>query len=166
MTKSSDKKLISIPKIINITDQLLANNLIRKTGIAALLTLCFEIYFKQPRSSTNSELMLKEMDTQKEVVLSMMIKFLDDVEIQNLLSVLTLLERDSENSTTQEDILSNVFQLLLDNKITIIDEIEYNSLNNLFSTFSRNILLMSKNIEIIIEIYSKLIENVSFSSLI
>lgn len=166
MTKSSEKKLITIPKIINITDQLLANNLIRKTGIAALLTLCFEIYFKQPRSSSNSEFMLKEMDTQKEVVLSMMIKFLDDVEIQNLLSILTLLERDSETSTTQEDILSNALQLLLDNKIIIKDEREYHSLNNLFSTFSRNILLMSKNIETIIEIYSRLIENVSCSLMI
>lgn len=104
LTKQREKKLISIPKIINITDTLLANNAAVKCSTLALNELAYEFFFKQlegivqpeygpPVANTNttidggglsdnSELTSKDISTQKEVAFSMLIKFLDSIEVR------------------------------------------------------------------------------------
>lgn len=102
LTKQREKKLITIPKIINITDTLLANNAAVKCSTLALNELAYEFFFKQsegivlPESgpllanattttggglSEITELTSKEISTQKEVAFSMLIKFLDSIEV-------------------------------------------------------------------------------------
>lgn len=112
LSKQKDKKLITIPKIINITDNLLANNMIRNGSIISLVELAFEIFFIQkissstissPLSMTSSknavggntgvaatemapiesaELQIKDLSTQKEVVFSMLMKFMNYYDVR------------------------------------------------------------------------------------
>ncbi|XP_037950007.1 uncharacterized protein LOC119681023 [Teleopsis dalmanni] len=139
LTHKSDRKLITIPKIISITNNLLANNAIRESAVLALKALTYEIFFISPniaaasvntvstadlrapfqspisrspistptqprRSGTEeaeaaaavAEMILahnRELDTQKEVVLGMLEKFIDAVECQQTLALLLLRER-------------------------------------------------------------------------
>lgn len=71
---------MSIPKIINITDNLLANSITKNGSVEALYQLAHEIYFPRRidnEPSDNSQQNSKELNTQKEVVFSMLLKFID-----------------------------------------------------------------------------------------
>lgn len=75
---------MSIPKIINITDNLLANSITKNGSIEALYQLAYEIYFPRyidnepnEENAQNS----KELNTQKEVVFSMLLKFIDSLKV-------------------------------------------------------------------------------------
>lgn len=84
LSKQTEKKLITIPKIINITDTLLANNTIINCGTQALNELAYEFFFNQiPLINTPNiiELNTKEINTQKEVAFSMLIKFINEIEV-------------------------------------------------------------------------------------
>lgn len=118
MSKQRERKLITVPKIINITDTLLANNAIVKCSTLALCELAYEFFFKQntildseqhqptekfqhnttaghlhSSSSTTATTIpganipgtisttAKDINTQKEVAFSMLIKFLDAIEV-------------------------------------------------------------------------------------
>lgn len=75
---------MSIPKIINITDNLLANSITKNGSIEALYQLAYEIYF--PRYIDNEPIEenaqnSKELNTQKEVVFSMLLKFIDSFKV-------------------------------------------------------------------------------------
>lgn len=72
---------MSIPKIINITDTFLANSITKNGSIEALLELAKEIYFQkslETKFSDENQLNAKELNTQKEVVFSMLLKFLNN----------------------------------------------------------------------------------------
>ncbi|XP_055389254.1 protein PFC0760c isoform X2 [Condylostylus longicornis] len=56
LARKNDKKLITIPKIINYTSSLLANNSIRKCSILALKGLAFELFFNEMPNRSNSKL--------------------------------------------------------------------------------------------------------------
>lgn len=77
LTKEKDRKLITIPKIINITDTLLANDV--KSGSRALNELAFKFFFDE---SVCDDFSMKEINTQKEVALRMLIKFLHVKEVR------------------------------------------------------------------------------------
>lgn len=83
MSKQKEKKIITIPKIINITDTLLANSTIMKTSTLALNEIAYEFFFHQQMAIefADTEINTKEINTQKEVAFSMLIKFLDNVEV-------------------------------------------------------------------------------------
>lgn len=77
---------MSIPKIINITDNLLANSITNNGSVEALFQLALEIYF--PRHARNNagqtempQQTVKELNTQKEVVFSMLLKFIDHPKV-------------------------------------------------------------------------------------
>ncbi|XP_055853501.1 uncharacterized protein LOC129917148 isoform X2 [Episyrphus balteatus] len=142
LTYKSDRKIITIPKIISIANNLLANNSIRECSVLALKGLAFEIFLmpapppslshtidvltphrpapppplparnasataassplriassktSSRRSSITSVTALdaKELDTQKEVVLGMLEKFIDSQECQRMLAILLLHDR-------------------------------------------------------------------------
>jgi hypothetical protein len=86
LSKQKEQKLITIPKIINLTDNILANSSIRKCAVLTLCELAYEIFFNQKLNvSENAEMYEREMDTQKEVIISMMMKFLDDDEVRMII---------------------------------------------------------------------------------
>jgi len=45
LTHKSDRQLITIPKIISITNNLLANGSVREVALLALKTLSYELFF-------------------------------------------------------------------------------------------------------------------------
>lgn len=80
LTKQKEKPQMSTPKIINITDNLLANSITKNGSVEALFQLAFEIYF--PRNDPDdSQQNQKELNTQREVVFSMLLKFIDSVKV-------------------------------------------------------------------------------------
>lgn len=92
LTRQKEKKMMTIPKVINITDNLLANNAIRNGSIVSLVELAYEIFFNQkinrsmmvPSPGAGGEpeqTQIKDLNTQKEVVSSMLVKFLDYPEV-------------------------------------------------------------------------------------
>lgn len=79
---------MSIPKIINITDNLLANSITNNGSVEALYHLAFEIYF--PRHIDDGDAdepqhTAKELNTTKEVVLSMLLKFIGHFKVRGIL---------------------------------------------------------------------------------
>ncbi|XP_030371655.1 uncharacterized protein LOC115621948 [Scaptodrosophila lebanonensis] len=115
LTHKSDRQLITIPKIISITNNLLANGAVRDVALLALKTLSYELFFMpSPVEDTNLEsvscptpltgaitatdtmdlqVQLRELDTQKEVVLGMLEKFIEARSSQQVLALLLLYER-------------------------------------------------------------------------
>lgn len=120
LTHKSDRQLITIPKIISITNNLLANGAVRDVALLALKTLSYELFFMHspiedtsegnapvqragcqsplsvsPTQETREALQAqrRELDTQKEVVLGMLEKFVDARGVQHLLALLLLYER-------------------------------------------------------------------------
>lgn len=107
LSKQKDKKLITIPKIINITDTLLANGGNVRGSTEALLELAHEFFFQQTMhvdhaiapapaaaagnsvaktpSDTESKLNRMELNTQKEVAFSMLLKFLEYSQVLHTL---------------------------------------------------------------------------------
>jgi len=127
LTHKSDRQLITIPKIISITNNLLANGAVREVALLALKTLSYELFFMHSPIEENlddacgeedgSELdkcqspltvvatqdtreallvQRRELDTQKEVVLGMLEKFIDARAVQQLLALLLLYERSMQ----------------------------------------------------------------------
>lgn len=88
LAKQKEKPQMSIPKIINITDNLLANSITNNGSVEALYHLAFEIYF--PRhiddgDSDEPQHTAKELNTTKEVVLSMLLKFIGHFKVSGTL---------------------------------------------------------------------------------
>lgn len=94
LTKQKERK-ITIPQIINIIDNLLATTslLVRSCGLKCLIALSTELFFKRrsysdPQSEEASGIHLKEINTQKEVVFSIMLKFLNSSDVNLSMSII------------------------------------------------------------------------------
>lgn len=99
LARQRDNPQMTIPKIINITDNLLANSITSNGSIEALCQLAHEIYFPvivndadNVRSMQTSD---KEIYTQKEVVFSMLLKFIDAAIVKKTICV--ILMKDAHN---------------------------------------------------------------------
>lgn len=84
LAKQKEKPQMSIPKIINITDNLLANSITNNGSVEALYHLAFEIYFPRyiEHNSDEPQYTIKELNTQKEVVFSMLLKFVHSFKVK------------------------------------------------------------------------------------
>ncbi|XP_017083196.2 LOW QUALITY PROTEIN: uncharacterized protein LOC108116020 [Drosophila eugracilis] len=128
LTHKSDRQLITIPKIISITNNLLANGLVRDVALLALKTLSYELFFMHsqleealdteghssgrtacqsplsaaPTPETREALLAqrRELDTQREVVLGMLEKFIEARPSQQVLALLLLFERSVQQLDT------------------------------------------------------------------
>lgn len=152
LTKLKDKKLITMPKIINLVDVQLAatNSHAKECGIQALLTLSKEIFFKTYQlPPTTDEAILeahtKDTNALKEVTLSMMIKFIHHKDVQQNLEWILLKSKEGVDE-------NEIYQSLLD---CIKDD---NCHFHIIKSISKNILLESKNFKLLVENYWKMIE--------
>ncbi|EDV53310.1 uncharacterized protein LOC6555425 [Drosophila erecta] len=128
LTHKSDRQLITIPKIISITNNLLANGSVREVALLALKTLSYELFFMHsqleealdtedhnsgraacqsplsaaPTPETREALLVqrRELDTQREVVLGMLEKFIEARPSQQVLALLLLFERSVQQLDT------------------------------------------------------------------
>ncbi|KAH8294827.1 hypothetical protein KR018_003480 [Drosophila ironensis] len=127
LTHKSDRQLITVPKIISITNNLLANSSVREVALLALKTLSYELFFMHsqleeametegsnsaavprapcqipltaaPTPETREALLAqrRELDTQREVVLGMLEKFIESRASQQVLALLLLFERSGQ----------------------------------------------------------------------
>lgn len=130
LSAKSERNLITIPKIISIINNLLANYNIRDVAVQALKTLSYEMFLmtqqQQQPTTTSKDAQLSpliattatvavavqksdpnslaaitenlltlnnELDTQKEVILGMLEKFIESTDCQQVLSLLLLIEQ-------------------------------------------------------------------------
>ncbi|XP_017062532.1 LOW QUALITY PROTEIN: uncharacterized protein LOC108102290 [Drosophila ficusphila] len=128
LTHKSVRQLITIPKIISITNNLLANGSVREVALLALKTLSYELFFMHsqleealdteehgsgrtacqsplsaaPTPETREALLAqrRELDTQREVVLGMLEKFIEARPSQQVLALLLLFERSVQELDT------------------------------------------------------------------
>lgn len=107
LTKQCDRKLISIPKIISITNNLFTNNALRECSVIALRELAFEMFFKHPNSPERSS-NLKEMNAEREVILRMLEQYIDSIDCQKMLAILLLWARAWKSQTMSPDEMRSV----------------------------------------------------------
>lgn len=85
---------MTIPQIINITDNLLANSITKNGSVEALCQLANEIYFptsiQDPDNATIGEINEREIYTQKEVVFSMLLKFIDSTIVKKTICAILM----------------------------------------------------------------------------
>lgn len=95
LVRQRDEHLITIPKIINVCDNLLANKHIFESAVLALNELAFEFFFCTPMvgespaasanvGTNNTVQSIREIDacTQREVVVSMLVKYMETEKVR------------------------------------------------------------------------------------
>ncbi|XP_049538102.1 huntingtin [Anopheles darlingi] len=167
-----DKPIVTVPKIINICDNLLANHLIRQTAIASVKALSHEVFLlcASNGSGTSSKgFELTECCTQKEVVINMLIKFPEELEVYHILPMIVYSERWYDLETGQDasfepDVLAALLQALDSGKVAVRNERAYSNLAQLMGCFSANLLLESKTMLRFIEILYSTMSNDSLTA--
>lgn len=155
LAKLKDKKLVTIPKIINIIDTLLAatNQVVKDCGIDAMLVLAMELFFKRNEFKGDNDSMkvyTEEINAQREVMISMMLKFLHRGTQDHLIWILMKLrvEPSLEHVIDEDEIFVQLVQAIKD---------EPSGNHKLISAISKNILLESKNFEMMLSHYWSLL---------
>uniref|UniRef100_A0A182YG60 Uncharacterized protein n=1 Tax=Anopheles stephensi TaxID=30069 RepID=A0A182YG60_ANOST len=166
-----EKPLVTIPKIINICDNLLANNVIRRSAIASVQALTHEIFLlRLSRNSTVPKQVLEaaECNTQKEVVLNMLMKFPDELDAYRIIPMILYSERlrdGGEATNCESDVLNALLQVLGEGKLVIKRNPDYYILRHLFECLSRSQLLESKVVLRFVEIFYTTATNESWKML-
>ncbi|XP_054734101.1 uncharacterized protein LOC129241666 [Anastrepha obliqua] len=223
LTHKSDRKLITIPKIISITNSLLANNAVLDCAVLALKSLSYEIFFMPPvggsaalttladyrapfqspvtrspvqqrrhpaedaaAAAAAAEALLansRELDTQKEVVLGMLEKFVDANELQRVVALLLLRERSAQQldevalarrvegvdaeverqkagsafeSTLLQDpnvVYALVCRSMCDGRLDVANWQEFHMLESCFKNYSKYVLADSKNFLMLLKLF-------------
>lgn len=91
LTYQTDKSLMTIPKLLNIANNLLVNNSIKNANILGIKTLSFKM-FMDGKSSNKAygTTVGSELNAQKEVLIGMLEKFIDSTVCQEMLTLLLL----------------------------------------------------------------------------
>lgn len=181
MSKQKEKSLITIPKIINVTDTLLANSVTQNGCIEALRELAYEFFVRQSIGDADADDLTptaaKELNTQKEVAFSMLLKFIEnpmvslpltrhqiavftmlifDPQIQKVICIVLLKERKRSRDMHVE-LSGCLLQILVDHKCIL------NSLET-YQLFARLIDIVHDNFrgEKMVEILLKKSKMTSF----
>jgi hypothetical protein len=161
LTKLKEKKIITVPKIINIIDNLLAmsNPRVKDCGIEALFILTMEVFFKRNRITGDVETIeaaKKEINAQREVVVSMLLKFLYREDVQERLCWILVKSRRNTNFSNVINEVEIHQQLIecMQQERREEKEVEF----QLIGVISKNILLESKSFEQILSLYWSTIE--------
>lgn len=115
LARQRENPQMSIPKIINITDNLLANSITNNGSIEALCQLAYEIYFptniQDPDNIAKIEINERDIYTQKEVVFSMLLKFIDATIVKKTICVILMKDGEKLGEINREicESLLNVF---------------------------------------------------------
>ncbi|XP_055525151.1 huntingtin [Wyeomyia smithii] len=128
LSQSKDRsKIVTIPKIINICDNLLANGMIRGVAIASLQALALEIFFlnRLPLPEQENEVLLSELATQKEVVLNMIMKFPEEVGSYEIVPMVLLFEGHGQAAKYQVEISSALVGVMLEGKLPVRSDREW-----------------------------------------
>jgi len=159
LTKLKDKKILTMPKIINIIDNMLAsaNKVTKKSGVDALKVLIIDLFFHSNKIPANSEpeiieAYFKDINAQREVAISMLMKFIQFSEIQVCFEwiIMKIKVVQSDIQIDENELYQNLVQNLKEDSF-----IE----GSFMSSIAKNILLESKNFKTIIAHYWKLLDS-------
>lgn len=95
LTFQTDTNLMTIPKLLNIVNNLLVNNSIKNANMLGIKTLSFEM-FVSGRGAAHAvgphcgSDMTVELNAQKEVLIGMLEKFIDSTDCQKVLTLLLM----------------------------------------------------------------------------
>lgn len=149
-------KIVDIPKIINICDNMLANGLIRDTAIASLQVLAHEIFFlNRAVDQTN----LGEHATQKEVILNMMIKFPEEVRCYGAAPTILLVERSTQSGKYEAEILNTLLGVIQEGKLVIEGDRERMIVEQTLDALGKQVLLESNALQNFMKIFFGLEKN-------
>ncbi|XP_031632927.1 huntingtin [Contarinia nasturtii] len=145
LAKQKEKPQMTIPKIINITDNLLANSITKNGSVEALYQLSYEIYF--PRRIDNepvedSQQNTKEKNTQKEVVFSMLLKFIDSIKVKKMICMI-LMKETSGSKEIHAELAECLLHTLSDQKVLVTTLDDYHLLRKM-CTHIRPYLIQEK----------------------
>lgn len=129
-----NRKLMTIPKVINITDNLLANNAIRDCSLRALTHLSYELFFNQEDLETVDE---AELNTEREFIFSILMKFINYARIQQVVYIIMLGHR--ENISYRSESIGGILNVL-DKYQTSEDVLDVQYLAEIMSLSRRTIL--------------------------
>lgn len=149
MAKQKESPQTTIPKIINITDTLLANSITKNGSIEAMCQLAYEINFNKSISTDNHEdrsiLLLneKESNTQKEVVFSMLLKFIGEPMVKKTICMILLKEIKADNlKSIRSELVDYLTHSFSDKKSLINDYNDFVAVRqmfvHIFSNLERN----------------------------
>lgn len=144
LAKQKEKPQMTIPKIINITDNLLANSITKNGSVEALFQLALEIYFPRnfDKESDDSQQSAKEQNTQKEVVFSMLLKFIDSFAIKRMICMI-LLKQTNGSKEIHTELTECLLNILTDQKPLVITLDDYHLIRQM-STLIREYLIGEK----------------------
>ncbi|XP_058457032.1 huntingtin [Malaya genurostris] len=159
-------KIVNIPKIINICDNLLANGLIRGVAIEALQVLAHEIFFlsRLPLQDQQNEVLLAEDATQKEVVLNMMIKFPENVCSYRIAPMVLMVGKYSQPGKYEAEILNALLGVMLEGKLLIKDNRNRLIVSQLLEALGKSVLLESKALQSFLKILFEVGKNKDLSA--
>uniref|UniRef100_A0A182NCJ2 Huntingtin n=1 Tax=Anopheles dirus TaxID=7168 RepID=A0A182NCJ2_9DIPT len=169
-----EKPLVTVPKIINICDNLLANHVIRRTAIASVQALSHELFLLRLSDNNLAAKVLEaaESNTQKEVVLNMLIKFPDELDVYRTVPMIMYNERlhgaggeEVLSTNCESDVLTALLQALGDGKLCIRSDRDCTVVLRLIECFGRNQLLESKTVLRFVEIFYTTITNETLETL-
>lgn len=150
LAKQKESPQMTIPKIINITDTLLANSITKNGSIEALCQLAYEINFSKCISThiaqeDRSVILLneKESNTQKEVVFSMLLKFIGEPMVKKTICMILLKENKADNlKNIRNELVDCLMHLFSDKKSLINDYNDFVAVRqmivHIFSNLERN----------------------------
>lgn len=97
LTFQTDTKLMTIPKLLNIVNNLLVNNSIKNANMLGIKTLSFEMFVSGSGTGAAhaagpqcGSVMTVELNAQKEVLIGMLEKFIDSTDCQKVLTLLLM----------------------------------------------------------------------------
>ncbi|CAG9807296.1 unnamed protein product [Chironomus riparius] len=165
LTKLKEKKILTMPKVINIIDNMLAsaNGITKKSGVDALKVLIIDLFFHSNKIPANSEpeiieAYFKDINAQREVAISMLMKFIHYKEIQTCFEWIMMKIKvvQSDIQIDENELYQNLVQNLKEDST-----IE----GSFISSIAKNILIESKNFKTIIGHYWKLLDSQNDSAL-
>lgn len=140
LTFQADTKLMTIPKLLNVANNLLVNNSIKSANMLGIKTLSFEMFLNGRGSAhavggpyCGSDLAV-ELNAQKEVLIGMLEKFIDSTKCQEVLTLLLMWFQFEckDNNFIERKGSKNVEQQM---EITVLENA---TIFNIFSTALEN----------------------------
>ncbi|KAJ9589854.1 hypothetical protein L9F63_017009 [Diploptera punctata] len=140
--KHHSKCIIGIPKIIQLCDGLMASGQSPVSHcIPALVPIVEDVFLVRGSSSTTS-FDLKELDTQREVVMSMLLRLVEYHQVLELLSVVLNECRDNEERWRRWSlqVVDTLFPLLSQGRVRLESRAAQHSLQRVLSSVSPGVL--------------------------
>lgn len=187
LTFQTDNKLMTIPKLLNIANNLLVNNSIKNANMLGIKTLSFEMFVDGGgvgavhapglHCGRGSESAV-ELNAQKEVLIGMLEKFIDSTDCQEMLTLLLMwfnfehkdynsnesrskeFEQPMEITVLENATIFNIFSLAVQSrKIEIKSDRETELIELVYKNTRRDVFLKSDSFSKVLTTFMELVSD-------